>query len=276
MTGVLKTQERAQWVRWTRWVAIGLAVLALGAYFLLTPPGLLTKTDWIGAAVCHRIPSHSFHIGGRQLPLCARCTGTFPGALIGLLGQAALRRRRESGFPPAPILALLVGFIVGMGIDGLNSYWNLMTGSPLLYEPRQELRLITGTLNGLSMSALLWPLVNFSLWRDPSPKPAIRNGLDLLILLLMEASWVILVLAGLSPLLPILALFSAAGVLTTLTLIFAVLVTIFFGRENRYSRWRDALTPLLVGFFLALTMIGLMDLFRYGVFGTITGFPGME
>ncbi|MDW7990671.1 MAG: DUF2085 domain-containing protein, partial [Anaerolineae bacterium] len=51
----------------------------LGAYFLLTPPGLLTKTDCIGVAVCHRIPSHSFHIGGRQLPLCARCTGTFPG-----------------------------------------------------------------------------------------------------------------------------------------------------------------------------------------------------
>lgn len=270
------TEARVRRVRWTRWVAVGLAVLVLGTYLLLTPPGLLTKADWIGAAVCHRIPSHSFHVGERQLPLCARCTGTFPGALIGLLGQAALGRRRESGFPPAPILVLLVGFVLVMGVDGLNSYWNLMTGSPLLYEPRQELRLITGTLNGLALSALLWPLVNFSLWRNPSPKPAIRDGLDLLILLLMEAPWVVLVLADVPPLLPLLALFSAAGVLTTLTLIFTVLVAMLSGRANRYSRWRDALTPLLLGFSLTLLLIGMMDLFRYGAFGTITGFPGME
>lgn len=274
--GVPETAARARRVRWTRWVAVGLAVLVLGTYLLLTPPGLLTKTDWVGAAVCHRIPSHSFHVGGRQLPLCARCTGTFPGALIGLLGQAALGRRRESGFPPTPILVLLVIFILAMGMDGLNSYWDLMTGFPLLYEPRQEFRLITGTLNGLALSALLWPLVNFSLWRDPSPEPAIRDGLDLLILLMMEVPWVVLVLGDVPPLLPLLALFSAAGVLTTLTLIFAVLVTMLFGRANRYSRWRDALTPLLLGFSLALLLIGMMDLFRYGAFGTITGFPGME
>lgn len=270
-----RVQERPEAVDWARWVAAGLAVLILGAYILLTPPGLLTKADWVGAAVCHRIPSHSFHVGGHQLPLCARCTGTFPGALIGLLGHAVLGRRRESGFPPTPILVLLVGFVLGMGMDGLNSYWDLVTGSPLLYEPRQELRLLTGTLNGLAMSALLWPLINFSFWRDPSPEPAIRDGLDLAILLLMEVPWVVLVLADVPILLPVLALVSTAGVLTTLSLVFTVLIVILFGWANRYSRWREALTPLLLGFSLALLLIGMMDLFRYGAFGTITGFPGM-
>ncbi len=278
MAGGAREKEQAPGGRgWARWAAVGLAGAALAAYLLLTPPGLATKADWIGAAVCHRIPSHSFHIGGHQLPLCARCTGTFPGALLGLVGQAVLLgRRRESGFPPAPILALLALFVLGMGMDGLNSYWDLMTGAPLLYEPRQELRLITGALNGLALSALLWPLVNFALWQDASPAPALRDGLDVLILLLLEVPWVILVLVGIPLLFPLLALVSVAGVLTMFTLIFTVLTAMFLGRTNRYTRWRDALPVLLVGFTLSLLLIGMMDLLRYGAFGTITGFPGME
>lgn len=262
--------------RWTRWVAVGLAVLVIGAYGALTPPGLLTKADWVGAAVCHRIPSHSFSLAGRPLPVCARCTGTFLGALTALLGQAVILRRRGADFPPPAILALLVGFIALMGVDGLNSYVDLMRGTPLFYEPRNELRLVTGALNGLALGALLWPMVNFSLWRCPRSERAIRNGRDLGVLLLLEAGMVALVLTGWPPLLYLLALASALGVLTMLTLTMTVLVVILAGRENRYERWRDALTPLLVGLTLAFLLIGLMDLFRYGVTGTITGFPGLE
>ncbi|HEC34484.1 MAG TPA: DUF2085 domain-containing protein, partial [Chloroflexi bacterium] len=78
-------------------MAVTISILIIGAYVGLTPQELLTKVDLVGYAVCHRIPSHSFFVGGRQLPLCARCTGTFLGALTGLLGQeVVLRRRRES------------------------------------------------------------------------------------------------------------------------------------------------------------------------------------
>ncbi len=174
------------------------------------------------------------------------------------------------------IIILLVSFISLMGVDGLNSYVDLMRGVPLFYEPRNELRLITGALNGLAMSALLWPMVNFSLWRNPLPEPAIRDGRDLGILLLLEAGVVALVLSGWSALLYPLALASALGVLTLLTLTMTVLVVIIAGRENRYERWRDALTPLLVGLVIALLLIGLMDFFRYALTGTITGVPGLE
>ncbi len=261
---------------WTRWVALALAALVIGAYIGLTPPGLLTKADWVGAAVCHRIPSHSFSFAGRPLPLCARCTGTFLGALTALLGQAVFLRRRGTRFPPPVITVILVSFILLMGIDGLNSYVDLMRGRPLFYEPRNELRLITGALNGLALGVLLWPMVNFTLWRDPQPEPVIRNGRDLGLLLLMEAGMVALVLTGWPALLYPLALASALGVISMLTLTMTVIVVITVGRENQYGNWRDAMTPLLAGLVLAFLLIGLIDLFRYGLTGTITGVPGLE
>lgn len=261
--------------RRTRWVALALTILVIGAYIDQTPPGLLTKADWIAAAVCHRIPSHSFAFAERPLPLCARCTGTFLGALTALAGQALLLRRRGARFPPPTITVLLVSFIVLMGVDGLNSYVNLMRGTPLLYEPRNELRLVTGALNGLALGALLWPMVHFSLWRNPQPEPAIRNGRDLLLLLLLEAGVVALVLTGWPALLYPLALASALGVLAPLALTMTVLVVITAGQENRYDRWRDALTPLLVGLSLAFLLIGLVDFLRYTLTGTMTGIPGL-
>lgn len=262
--------------RWWRWGAVALSVFIIAAYVGLTPGGLLDKADLVGYAVCHRIPSHSFFLDGRQLPLCVRCTGTFLGALIGLVGQAViLRRRRESEFPPLPILVLLIGFILMMGVDGFNSYLSMIPGAPYLYEPRHWLRLITGTLNGLALSGILLPLVHFSLWRDPLPQRAIRGWRDLGVLLLIEAGGVGLVLSRQPWLLYPLALASAAGVLAMLGLINTVLVVMVTGRENRYGGWREAATPCLAGIALAFLQIGLIDLVRYGLTGTLEGFPGL-
>lgn len=36
-------------------------------------------------ASCHQLPERSFHWKGRQLPVCARCTGVFAGQVLGLL-----------------------------------------------------------------------------------------------------------------------------------------------------------------------------------------------
>ncbi len=262
--------------RWGKWLAVVVAALAVGAFLELTPPGLLTKADMVAYAVCHRIPSHSFFVAGRQLPLCARCTGTFLGALTGLVGQVfVLRRRRESEFPPLPILAVLIGFILLMGADGLNSYLGLM-GAPNLYQPRQWLRLVTGALNGLALSTILLPMLHYSLWRDPSPERVVRRWRDLLLLLLLEGMMVGSVLTRWSPLLYPLALASAAGVVTMLSLVNTVLVVMLTGQENRYRGWWDALAPLLWGVALAVAEIGTIDLFRYGLTGTLEGFPGLE
>ena len=255
------------------WLVILLAVTALVAFLVATPDGLLTKADMVGYAVCHRIGSHSFTVAGRQLPLCARCSGTFIGALIGFFGQAVvLRRRRASQFPPAHVIVILAGFMALWAGDGLNSYMALIQG-PHLYEPRNWLRLSTGALNGLSMSALVYPILNFSLWRRPAPEPTIRNLRDLGVLLLLEAGLVGLVLTQSSFLLYPLALLSAAGVLTLLTSVNGMLVLMIVRRENAVDTWREAIIPLLAGFTVSLILVIVIDVVRYLLTGTLQGIP---
>src|SRR5512141_3146330 len=96
----------------------GLAVLAFVSWALNTPAGVLGKADAIGYAICHRIDSHSLHIGGRALPLCARCTGIYLGALLGIVTMAVMGRARSGGLPRRPVLLALIGFVGLMGIDG--------------------------------------------------------------------------------------------------------------------------------------------------------------
>src|SRR3972149_3375635 len=84
-----------------RGVLILAAIALLGAWLILTPEGVLGKADAIGYSVCHRIAERSFTIAGRQMPLCARCTGMYLGMLTGLLFQLPYGRRAE--FPPLKI-----------------------------------------------------------------------------------------------------------------------------------------------------------------------------
>ena len=39
----------------------------------------------MGALVCHQRPERSFHLAGAQLPVCARCTGLYLSAALGIL-----------------------------------------------------------------------------------------------------------------------------------------------------------------------------------------------
>lgn len=258
-----------------QWLALGLLAFSLGAFLIATPGGVLAKADMVGYAVCHRIGSHSFSLGGRQLPLCARCTGTFTGALVGLVGHAiVLRRRRAAQFPPPAVLATLVVFTLAWVADGANSYLALV-GAPHLYPPRNSLRLFTGALNGLTVSALVYPLFNVVLWRDPDPEPTLRGVRDLAVLFFMEFSLVIVVLSRWDPLLYPIALVGATGVLTLLTSVNIVLTLILLRRENSANTWRHAALPVTVGLALSLVQIGAIDLLRYWLTGTLDGLAAL-
>lgn len=257
------------------WVAVLLA-LTLVVFLLATPQGFLRKTDMVGYAVCHQIASHSFVLAGRQLPLCARCTGTFLGALVGLFGQAVvLRRRRASQLPPAPVLAILITFTLLWAADGLNSYLALM-GGPHVYQPANELRLVTGALNGLTMSALIYPVFNVSLWRSPADRPSIRGLRDLIPLLFLEVALIGLVLSQQGILLYPLAVLSAVAVLTLLSSVNSVIALIILRRDNTVETWRQAVLPVSIGLLLSLIQIGLIDLIRYALTGTLRGIPSLQ
>lgn len=236
-----------------------------------TPPGLLGKADAIGYAVCHRIVARSFSVGTRALPLCARCTGTFLGAVLGVLAQAAGKRTRAGRLPPLRVLVVLAGFIGAMGVDGLNSYASLFPSLPHLYPPQNWLRLVTGMLEGLALAGLVYPIFNQTLWRAWEDRPALAGLRELGGLVLLAAVLTGLVLSDNPWVLYPLALVSAAGVGMMLTLLDTVILLILTRQENRAENWRGAVLPLLAGATLALAQIAVIDAARYAIFRTWDG-----
>ena len=254
---------------------VGVAAVVFAAWLLSTPPGLLGKADAVGYAICHRIDGRSFHLGDRQLPLCARCTGTYLGALMGT-GALAVLGRRAGGLPTRRMLVILFGFVAVMGFDGVNSYLTLFPGAPHLYEPQNWLRLVTGTFNGMAMAALVYPVLNQTLWKNWEDRPVLSRFRDLGVLVVLGGIVIGLVLTENPVILYPLALLSALGVVVLLAMLDTTFLLILTRRDGRVERWAGAFLPLLAGFTLALMQIGLIDAVRFAVFRTWGGFglPG--
>jgi len=59
-----------------------------------------------GGLICHQRPERSFFLNGHQFPVCARCTGLYLSAAMGIIGWLALKiARRWSSLPFDPRLA---------------------------------------------------------------------------------------------------------------------------------------------------------------------------
>lgn len=253
----------------------GLAALVFVSWLLGTPSGLLGKADAVGYAICHRIELRSFHMGSRQLPLCARCTGIYLGALVGMVALAVMGRR-AGGLPTRPMLVILFGFIAVMGFDGVNSYLTLFPGLPHLYEPQNWLRLVTGTFNGLALAALVYPVFNQTLWKQWEDRPVLADFRGLGVLVVLGLTVIGLVLTDNPVILYPLALLSAAGVVVLLTALDTTFLLILARRDGRVERWTGVLLPVLAGFTLAILQIALVDAARFSIFHSWGGFvfPG--
>jgi uncharacterized membrane protein len=258
------------------WMAVAAAVLVIGTWLWNTPPGLLGKADAVGYAICHRIDLRSFHIGDRPLPLCARCTGIYAGLVLGVATMAIAGRSRAGGLPPTRLIIVLLGFVAIMGIDGVNSYMRLFPGLPVLYEPQNWLRLVTGTLNGLAVGAFIYPVFNQTMWRNWQDRPILSSFRELGGLLALAVLLIGIVLTQNPIILYPLALISAAGVVALLTALDTTILLIVFRREARAQTWRQAALPLLIGLTLAIMQIGAVDAVRFAIFRTWSGFviPG--
>lgn len=245
-------------------IALGLSVLIIILFIQAPPLSLLGKADFVGYAVCHKIPERSFPLGDGHFPLCARCTGTFLGALAGLIFMLILGRRRASQVAPAPVLIVLVMFIAFWGFDGVNSYLSFFPGAPGLYEPQNWLRLTTGMLNGLALIIFVFPVFNFTLWREPTRERVIKNLWELLLLVGIAGLLIAAILSGIDWLAYPLAILSSLGVVMMLTIICSMIVAVVLGREGYARNWRQALVPLVVGLAGALLLTtGMVALRAY-------------
>ncbi len=251
---------------------VAAAVLVIALWLLGTPEGIPGKADAIGYAICHQIPERSFHVHDTPLPLCARCTGTYLGVMVGLGILLAAGRGRASQLPPAAVLVILVLFFMLMGLDGVNSFLHLLPGYSGPYEPTNWLRLITGSLAGLTMITILLPVFSASTWAAPESKPVLRHVGELAGMLAIIGLVDALVLTREPLLLTFFGLLSAAGPVVILTLAWAVLFLNMTRREGTIRRPRDLILPLLAGLTLAFVMIGLIDFLRLQLTGTWAGF----
>jgi hypothetical protein len=151
-------------------------------------------------------------------------------------------------------------FLLAWAVDGLNSFLTLIPGLPYLYEPRNLLRLVTGTLEGVALAAVLLPLANRALWANPDPQRSVGSWRDLAWLLVAAAAVIALVSSEWPPLLYPFAILSELAILGLVGLLNTLFVLMLMHREGRVTRARNALLPLLLGVALAaveLTAIGV-------------------
>ncbi len=264
----------------SNWLVPLAALVMIATWLYIAPPGILGKADALGYAVCHRLDERSFHVDGRELPLCARCSGMYLGAVLGIAFQA-ITARRKGGMPPKIIIAVLVAFFLAFALDGANSYFFLMKSTyggrldfiSTIYLPNNTLRLFTGSGAGLAIAVALYPSFSQTIWRDWDPRPALPGLKPLAALIGLMLALDLLVLPEWDWVLYPAALISAGGVLLLLTMVYAMLWMIFMRQENEFMALREAWLPLLAGLTIALIQITAIDLFRLWLTHTWGGFP---
>jgi uncharacterized membrane protein len=251
-------------------IALIIAGLILGTWLTYTPPGLLGKADAVGYAVCHRIAARSFFIGDRQTPLCARCSGMYLGALLGLLYQ--FRSGHRGGMPVLKISILLGFFLLAFGIDGLNSYFQLFPIIKPIYVTQNWMRLLTGTGMGIGMASILLPVFNQSVWKDWESQPILNSWKQMSFLILISALIDAAILSENPLLLFPLALLSSATILVLLSMIYTIVWILLLKKENGFDNIHQLAGMLVFGFGTTMLQIGIMDLVRFILTGTWSGF----
>ncbi len=241
-------------------------LLSLVALFVNAPPdSWLGKAKWIGYALCHQMPDRSFFAHEHQYPLCARCTGMYLGFVTGVIFLLVRGRTKAARLPPPPIVALLVGFIVIMGIDGVNSTISIIPNAPQLYHTTNIHRIITGTLYGLALSALFPPIFNSAIWSEPSGERTLKNWRELGLLLVAAAIEIAIVLAFTDQMLIPISIITIGGILLLLSLLNSVIMLSVRKMENAVSTWRQLALPMLFGLALGLIEITALVAMRVSI-----------
>jgi len=252
-------------------VLIIFLLIILIIWGIYAPAGLLGKADAIGYAVCHRIDLRSFHLGERALPLCARCSGMYLGAVGGILYQL-LRFTRRGGLPGFKDGWVFILLAAAWVLDGVNSYLHFFPGVTGLYEPNNVLRLATGLGMGCAISAILVPSFHQSVWEAYDPRKVFTSWKEYAELFVIVAVLGVLLVSENTLVLYPLALISAGGVILVLSMAYTILWLMLWKKENSCVSWKNIVLPLTAGIITAFAQIIAFDAVRYWFTGTWDGF----
>ncbi len=241
-------------------VAIVLVVLIL--VVLVSPGQTISVAYWVGYAVCHQMPSHSFFMGKHQMPLCARCTGTFLASLVTVLWFLVVKRDRKTLLPPLPIEFVLLAFLAIWALDGLNgtlAELNLFH----LYAPGNSIRVVSGLLAGTAIGIFAVYLFNNVVWKLPEEEPLAQNPDDLAIILALDGLLSLMVVFGPPRLVLVLGALGILGVLVLLWMLMLSILLMVVGKVGVFVGWRDLLWAGLAALLAAVLFIVLIDMVRF-------------
>jgi uncharacterized membrane protein len=127
---------------------------------------------------------------------------------------------------------------------------------------------------GIALGAVLYPVVQQTLWRQIDERPALEwKSFGILTAIVLVVNLLVLT-DSLVVLYPV-AILSALGVLGLLTMVFTILWMIIMRLENSFDKPGQLWLSASAGLTLALLLILGIDLFRYQLTGTWSGFPGL-
>jgi uncharacterized membrane protein len=120
----------------------------------------------VGYAICHQFAERSLSYGGRALPVCARDAGIFLGFAACFAALLIFYGRGPRRSPSWPKLAALSLFILPTVIDATTSYATMR-------QTTNAIRLVTGSLAGTGLAALVFPFAVSRL--APAVDPELRE-----------------------------------------------------------------------------------------------------
>jgi uncharacterized membrane protein len=104
-----------------------------------------------GGLICHQRPERSFFLDGHQFPVCARCTGLYLSAAVGIIGWLALKiARRWTSLPFDARLAKRVVII-----SAIPTAISFMTGVLGMWDGSNLTRAILAIPFGASLGAVV-------------------------------------------------------------------------------------------------------------------------
>lgn len=244
------------------WLYAWLAAMATLIGGLLLFPGmpLDEKLLVVMQGLCAQ--QNNLFLGGTQLPICARCTGIYT-ALLLTLGLVVLRGdSRAAGLPHWSVLAALVGAVLILAVDGLNSLADDI-GIVTLYSPQNVLRTVTGMGAGIGLAVLVLLLVNYGLRANPEPsRPVLRGWRDIVLLLLLNVALLAAIFGNLPFLYFPLAVASMVGMLGTLYLVCTLVCAVLLGYTNSMYHLRDLARPATLALVPTVAVLAGMGYLR--------------
>lgn len=108
----------------------------------------------IGSIICHQRPERSFFWAAHQFPVCARCTGLYVSAAIGLMSWVAIKlhdRKRLRPIDPRAARAILIATAMPTAISLATGALGVWDGSNII---RAILALPPGFAGGVIVAAV--------------------------------------------------------------------------------------------------------------------------